>query len=211
MTFSFSRARALGVGLACATAGVIALVAISDQAGAVAPNAKDHFGVLAKPTAAGDARFFSSAPATQMAALNADTAPDPAAARTRVTPVTGAFGTRREISVTSGRNGHVCLGHRTSPAGPGAVFINCAPTDAAAKYGLVSITRPAPGDGIDAADTDVTALLPDGVNSVGFTLSDGTRQTASVTDNTVAAHLQAPASMSFTDDTGARTVNLRGQ
>lgn len=212
MTFSLSRTRIFGAGLACASAAGIALVAsLSGPAGAAAPDARDHFSVLKQAAGPGDSSFFASAIGKQLAGLNADSTPDPSAARTRIAGVAGAPGSSREISVTSATNGSVCLGHRDNPTAAGPVFTNCASIEAAAKYGLVSISHPAPGPGVDPGSTSVTALLPDGVSSVGFLLKNGTRQSASVTDNTVTAHLENPASMSFNAGAGAQNLNLGGQ
>lgn len=211
MTFSLQRIHVLGIGLVCLAVAGIALVGpVSGPAGASTTEAEDHFAVLGKSPTAGDSAFFASPIAQQLASMNADTTPDPQAARSRVAGIVGLADTTREISVTSGTNGRVCLGHKGTSVGS-PILINCAPLAAATTQGLVSISHPAPGLGVDPGSTDVTALVPDGVDSVRFLLSTGDRSSATVTDNTVTAHLKAPVSMSFDAGTGPQVINFGGQ
>jgi hypothetical protein len=210
VTTSVTRLRVAGGGLACAAIVAGCVAALSGHAEAGTDKAADHYKVLTGPRAAGDSDFFASPMARQMARLNQESAPEEASARTRLTRVAGAESTTRLISVASGTHGRVCLGHRASSES-GPLFITCALIGDAVKYGLVSLTHPAPGPETDPKDADVTVLVPDGITSVTFALSNGTKQVVNVTDNTVAAHLSDPVSLSFGNAAGARTVNLKGR
>jgi hypothetical protein len=84
----------------------------------------------------------------------------------------------------------------------------CAAAAVAEAQGLFTWSKPAPAavaSGAATAQTsEVAALVPDGVSSVRFGLSDGSSRTVSVSSNVASAVLaQAPTEARFTDAAGA--------
>jgi hypothetical protein len=205
------RARVLAACLLCAAvAAVPALGAL--RAGAASPNASEYFAVLGTSPTAGDATLFSTVrDLRERAQGGAASGPavvsaDPSAARTRAASVAGAAD--RTVSVTTAADSRVCLGTQDAVTDP--IFVTCAAITTAGTHGLIEVNHAAPGEGVDPDMADVTALVPDGVDEVRFTLADGTSQRASVTANTVAEHLDAPVAMSFSNAASTTTVDLNG-
>lgn len=203
---SSSRARVLAVGLGCAALAAVAVAVTfsAGHAGAATQVAGQHFAVLNTTAASSDATLFSTL--QRLSGPGTATSPDPSAARSRV--IATAAGPR-EVSVTSGADNTVCLAYRASGSS-GPIFATCSSIDAAAAHGLISVSHPAPGGGVDPSGADVTALVPDGVKTVTLGLAGGSKQSFAVAGNTVAAHVDAPTSLSFTDPAGTTTVDLSG-
>jgi hypothetical protein len=192
----------------CAAAAGVAALA-TRHASATAPDPRAGFAVLSAAADSDDASLFSLGAARDLAAQRPDAAPDLASARTRTSDVQGAA-EQQAISVATTVGGHLCLAHRATGASS-PLFITCASFDAVSRDGLVNVSHIAPGRDVDPRTTNVTALLPDGVDKATFQLADGTERTIAVVDNTFTAQLEAPSTMSFTSAAGTSTINLEGE
>ncbi|HEX4344114.1 MAG TPA: hypothetical protein VHZ31_00990 [Solirubrobacteraceae bacterium] len=203
---SSPRARVLATCLGCAALAALALILTfsAQHAGASAEDAGDHFAVLNTPAGSGDDTLFSQV--QELAGPGSAISPDLESARSRVATVEDG---ERDVSVASGAGDTVCLAYRaTGSSGP--ILATCSSIDAAAAHGLISVSHAAPGAGVNPDTADVTALVPDGVSTVTLGFADAPDVDLDVTDNTVAAEVDAPTTLSFTDDDGTTTVDLTG-
>ncbi len=194
------RVPALGAVFAATTAAALVIVigvgsdrdasATSLRSGGVLLG--DYFAVFRRPADAGsdDNPFASPAPRTRLGRLSVD----PASARRLDLPGAAVW--------VAADNEQVCLSvHSNFENSVGGA---CARPVQILQEGLFTAGSPSPayvqGAGLPPGTTQIAGLLPDGVDTVTFTLADGSRRGATVTDNGVALTLPSWArSVSFRD------------
>lgn len=123
---------------------------------------------------------------------------------------TTTVGARTYWAATGGSKVCVSVSSRFESGG---TFGACASWQDASSDGVIVTSQPSPDaiakNGLDPATTELAALLPDGVDEVAVTLSDGTTTNAQVTDNTTAlVASRAPVSLRFTSGSGPHVVHL---
>jgi hypothetical protein len=104
----------------------------------------------------------------------------------------------------------ICIMAKSS-VDPSVATGGCAPPDIVAQDGLFTSSQPAPDDvkaqGLPGSSTEVAALVPDGIESVTFSLPDGNTKDIAAVDNVVQSLLVAkPTGARFTDAAGAMHI-----